>query len=273
MKMKKYLILFPLFFIFGNTISAQVKTQIVAHRGYWNTGGSAENTISALQNAHKAELYGSEFDINMTSDGVLVICHGPAVGTIADVQKASFSEVMKVRLGNGEGVPTLEEYLKSGKRGMKIKSADGPSKNVRVRLVAEVKPDTPQQEEEVVTKLAALVKKIKLQDQISVISFSYNACLLAVKYLPGVSVQYLMGDKTPEELHAVGITGIDYHHSLLLLNPDYIERAHKLGMTVNVWTVNDRNKIDTFVKLGVDYITTDDPMLAKEVMAENERGR
>ena len=62
---------------FGNTLFAQVKTQIIAHRGYWNTEGSAENTISSLENAHKAELYGSEFDINMTSDGVLVVCHGP----------------------------------------------------------------------------------------------------------------------------------------------------------------------------------------------------
>ena len=269
--MKKYIMIMSVLLAFGNTLFAQVKTQIIAHRGYWNTEGSAENTISSLENAHKAELYGSEFDINMTSDGVLVVCHGPAVGNIPDVQKASFSEVMKVKFENGEGVPTLEEYLKAGKKGFKVKMANGSTKHVKVKLVAEVKSAAPEVEEEVIVKLAALVKKMKLQEQISVISFSYNACLLAAKYMPGVSVQYLMGDKTPEELMAAGINGIDYHYSLMLLNPDYVERAHKLGMTVNVWTVSDKAQMDAFVKLGVDYITTDYPALAKEVIEENNK--
>lgn len=258
---------------FNDMSYAQVKTQIVAHRGYWNTEGSYENTISSLENAHKAGLYGSEFDINMTSDGVLVVCHGPAVGNIQDVQKASFSEVMHVKLANGEGVPTLEEYLKAGKKGFKVKGADGSAKNVKLQLVAEVKAAAPQVEEEVIIKLAALVKKLKLQEQISVISFSYNACVLAAKHMPGVLVQYLMGDKTPEELKEAGINGLDYHYSLMLLNSDYIERAHKLGMTVNVWTVNDRAQMDAFVKLGVDYITTDYPELAKEVIEENNKAQ
>lgn len=270
-RMLTFSLIFAALFAFNGPLSAQVKTQIVAHRGYWNTEGSFENTISSLENAHKAGFYGSEFDINMTSDGVLVVCHGPAVGDIPDVQKASFSEVMHVKLSNGEGVPTLEEYLKAGKKGFKVKGADGSSKNVKLQLVAEVKAAAPQVEEEVIIKLASLVKKLKLQEQISIISFSYNACLLAVKYMPGVPVQYLMGDKTPEELNAAGIKGLDYHYSLILLNSDYIERAHKLGMTVNVWTVNDREQMDAFVKLGVDYITTDYPEMAKEVIEENNR--
>ena len=89
--MLTFSLIFAALFAFNGPLSAQVKTQIVAHRGYWNTEGSFENTISSLENAHKAGFYGSEFDINMTSDGVLVVCHGPVVGDIPDVQKASFS--------------------------------------------------------------------------------------------------------------------------------------------------------------------------------------
>ena len=59
-------------------VQAQPKeSAIVAHRGYWNCkeGGYARNSLAALESAQKAGFWGSEFDVNMTSDGELLIFH------------------------------------------------------------------------------------------------------------------------------------------------------------------------------------------------------
>ena len=39
-------------------LAAQAQTQVVAHRGYWNTEGSAQNSLSALMKAAEARVYG-----------------------------------------------------------------------------------------------------------------------------------------------------------------------------------------------------------------------
>ena len=57
--MKKLFILLNLFII-SQLLSAQ--TQIIAHRGFWKTSGSAQNSISALIKADSIAVYGSEMD-------------------------------------------------------------------------------------------------------------------------------------------------------------------------------------------------------------------
>ena len=58
--------------------SAQAqKSQVIAHRGYWKTAGSAQNSITALQKADSIHCYGSEFDVWLTKDNKLVINHDP----------------------------------------------------------------------------------------------------------------------------------------------------------------------------------------------------
>lgn len=239
----------------------QTKTKVVAHRGHWEVEGSAQNSIASLKKSQEVGAYACEFDINMTSDGVLVVCHGPKIGEIADVQKATYAEVMGVTLENGEKVPTLEQFLKVGKK-------------LKMPLVLEIKaPATVEQGKEIVTKVAYLLKKLKVVAQTQIISFSLDVCIEAVKQLPGTMVQYLTGDKTPYELKSMGINGLDYHHSLVMLNPEYIEQAHDLGMVVNVWTVDDPAKIQTFAQLGVDYITTNKPELAKTIIEQVEASK
>lgn len=47
-------------------------------------------------------------------------------------------------------------------------------------------------------------------------------------------------------------------------------RAHELGMSVNVWTVNSAENIQKMIDLGVDCITTNDPLLARELLGDRE---
>ena len=48
------------------TLAAAAQTKIVAHRGYWDCAGSAQNSITSLKLADKIGCYGSEFDVHLT---------------------------------------------------------------------------------------------------------------------------------------------------------------------------------------------------------------
>ena len=220
--------------------AAAQKTQIVAHRGYWDTPNNAQNSITALKTAQQIPVYGSEFDVNMTSDGVMVVSHGPKLESIPDVQKATYKEVKKVRLKNGEKVPTLKQYLKQGKKG-KI-------------------------ENEAVRKSVEMVKRLGLEEQVEFISFSLEACKQLAKLMPECMVQYLNGKIPPKELKEMGIMGLDYNYSNFEQHPEWVKEAHDLGMIVNVWTVNKEEMMQQMIDLGVDYITTDKPETALKLI-------
>ncbi|MBQ2134049.1 MAG: glycerophosphodiester phosphodiesterase [Bacteroidales bacterium] len=234
--------------------AAAQKTQIVAHRGYWDTPNNAQNSITALKTAQQIPVYGSEFDVNMTSDGVMVVSHGPKLESIPDVQKATYKEVKKVRLKNGEKVPTLKQYLKQGKKG-------------NIKLIFELKVHPAGEiENEAVRKSVEMVKKLNLEEQVEFISFSLEACKQLAKLMPECMVQYLNGKIPPKELKEMGIMGLDYNYSNFEQHPEWVKEAHDLGMIVNVWTVNKEEMMQQMIDLGVDYITTDKPETALKLI-------
>ena len=56
-------------------VAAKDNTKVIAHRGYWKTEGSAQNSIRSLERASEIGAYGSEFDVHLTADNVLVVYH------------------------------------------------------------------------------------------------------------------------------------------------------------------------------------------------------
>lgn len=249
--MRKFLIVLLLAI---SVSSAAQNTKVVAHRGYWDTPNNAQNSITALKTAQRIPVYGSEFDVNMTSDGVMVVSHGPKLESIPDVQKATYKEVKKVRLKNGEKVPTLKQYLKQGKKG-------------DIKLIFELKVHPAgEKENEAVRKSVEMVKKLKLEKQVEFISFSLEACRQLAELMPECMVQYLNGKIPPQELKKMGIMGLDYHYSNFEQHPEWVKQAHDLGMIVNVWTVNKEDMMQKMINLNVDYITTDAPETALKLI-------
>ena len=246
MKSLKYLILSAMTFM-AMTVSAQ--SHVIAHRGYWDCAGSAQNSITSLQLADKIGCYGSEFDVHLTSDNVIVIHHDPTVDGI-DIQTSPYKALKKCVLKNGEHIPTLEQYLKAG-QGLKL------------RLILEIKKQKVQSHEDsLVDETVAMVKKFGLEGRTDYISFSGNACERLRKLCPNATITYLNGDWDPQTIKAKGLNGIDYSQKVMGLHPEWIKQCHDLGLTVNVWTVNDLNSIDEFVKAGADFITTNKPVEA-----------
>lgn len=229
------------------TLATAAQTKIVAHRGYWDCAGSAQNSITSLKLADKIGCYGSEFDVHLTKDGVIVVHHDQNVGKI-DIQTSTYKALKKERLKNGEKIPTLEQYLDAGK-------------DLSCKLVLEIKRQMVQSHEDsLVRQCVDMVKSKGLTDRIVWISFSGKACELLHQLLPDAHIQYLLGDWDPKTIKAKGLSGIDYEQKVLALHPEWIKECHDLGLVVNVWTVNDLNTINQFIKAGVDFITTNAPV-------------
>ena len=244
--MKKFLTL-ALCLVASTAVFAQ--TQVIAHRGFHATQNSVRNSLSALKHAQDLGAYGSECDINETKDGVLIVVHGPMHGEYR-VQETDFATLRAKALENGEVLPTLDEYLEQA------------AKNTRTKLIIEIKDhNTPSRETRVVKNILAAVKKYKLVDDVEYIAFRQHVCDELVKYGPkGIKVAYLNGTLTPEYCKDLGYTGIDYNISVMQKNPQWIKQSHDLGLTVNVWTVNDPEQIKWCIEQKVDYITTDNPL-------------
>ena len=230
------------------------QTKVIAHRGYWNCEGSAQNSIASLQKAQGLRIYGSEFDVWMTSDGVLVINHDETIGGLK-IEDTDYAQLKDILLKNGEKLPLLEDYLQQGKKDRKTK------------LILELKPhSSKEKEDKAVAAVVKLVDKYKMKKQTEYISFRLNICKEFVRLNPKTKVAYLSGDLAPKELKALNINGIDYNYTVLQKNKDWIDEAHKLKMTVNVWTVNSEAIMQEMIAAAVDFITTDDPVLCKELI-------
>lgn len=228
--------------------------QVVAHRGFWKTPGSAQNSLRALQLADSIHAYGSEFDLWITADDHIIANHDVTVGDMV-VENSTLAQLQSVPLANGEVRPTLEQYLDA-------------AKPMDTRLIIEIKPhQNKQQEAKLVTRTIAEVAKRGLQQRAEYITFSPEALRRLIAEVPaGTPVYYLSGNMSPDELKAVGAAGADYHISAFRKHPTWIDDLHRLGLKVNVWTVDKPGDLIWCIDRGVDFITTNMPTLARTLI-------
>ncbi len=234
------------------------QTQIVAHRGFWKTDGSAQNSITALRKADSIQVYASEVDIWMSRDGVPIVNHDDSIfynGNKISVQDTDARILQSIQLKNGEYLPTLEEYLKAFKK----------TKNIK--LIIELKKHRSKAQEDLLTKkVLKMVRKMKLENRVEYISFGLNFTTKLIHLNPKAKVYYLNGDLSPRIMKEIGTAGIDYHFSVIQKRPEWVQQAHDLGLKVNVWTVNKPEVIQQMLDLKVDFITTDEPLLVMDMM-------
>ncbi|OLY90777.1 glycerophosphoryl diester phosphodiesterase [Cnuella takakiae] len=232
-----------------------IRNKVIAHRGAFKNTGVAENSVASLQQAIRMGCAGSEFDVHLSSDGVPVISHDPRIGgyTIAETPVAVLTAI---KLSHGEQLPTLETFLKGGLDQNKTK------------LILEIKASSAGKANSILLtqKVVALVEQLQAQAWIDYISFDYDVCKEVMRLAPYAKVAYLNGDKTPEALAAEKFYGLDYHYSVLQKNSSWIADAKKSGITVNVWTVNDKAMMQDLLQQGVDFITTNEPELMLQLV-------
>ena len=231
-----------------------VNTQVIAHRGFWKAEGAAQNSIKALQAAQQAGIYGAEFDIWITADGVAVINHDPHIGG-KEIALTNYDDIKDCTLSNGERLPLLQEYLETGKA------------DPNCKLILEIKPHpSKEMEDRAVEIVANMVAEMDLEAQSEYISFSLYFCKALRARLPQAIITYLNGELSPAEVKAAGLSGLDYNYTVFRNYPHWVKEAQDLGLSVNTWTVNNEALMREMLALGVDFITTDEPLLLKDLI-------
>lgn len=213
---------------------------IIAHRGCWSGDSVPQNSLAAFRKALELNILGTEFDVHQTLDGKLVINHGAAFDS-ATISKTTYEDLCQHRLGNGETIPLLEDFLRTY-----------VAVETNVLLVVDLKS----------CNLEHVIKMLKQYDVLSrvmFVSFSKNYCNQLFKRGLGQVTSYLGGNITPQEALNAGYGGINYSQKVYKAHPEWIDEAKALGLKVGVWTVNDEKNINNYVNDSVivttDYVT------------------
>ncbi|MDO8952397.1 MAG: glycerophosphodiester phosphodiesterase family protein, partial [Draconibacterium sp.] len=234
------------------------ENSVVAHRGAWKKLGLPENSIASLKHAIELQCTGSEFDVRMTADDSLIINHDPHYNNLV-IEESTYEDLLKFKLSNGEKLPTLREYIKAGMEN-----------NTSTRLVCEIKPSEISKErgQIIATKVVQLFKELNAENMVAFISFDYDILTKIVALNPTITTQYLEGNKSPEQVKADRISGLDYHFSVFNNHPEWIENAKENDITLNAWTVNEAADMDWLLANNFDFITTNEPELLFERIAQ-----
>ena len=231
-------------FTFANNV-------VIAHRGAWKQKNLPQNSIASFKEAIALGCTGSEFDVRMTSDEVLIVTHDADYHDL-EVELSTYSELSKYKLPNGEILPTLANFIKTGL-----------SNNDSTGLVCEIKPSKFKERNLIIAeKVVNLVKELKAEKHIlSYISFSYEILRKIQEIDPKAKTQYLDGSKSPAQLKEDGISGLDYLVYKLKIHPEWITSAKEKSLILNAWVANTTEDIDWLLANDFDYLTTDEPEL------------
>ncbi len=236
---------------------------IFAHRGA--SAYAPENTLASFKMAVEQRADAIELDVKLSADGVPVVIHDPttdrttgAPGRVADLPLAALRELDAGRRFDekfsGERIPTLDEVFETV----------GGKLPINVELTNYSTPT-----DDLVERVAAVVKKYNLQDKIIFSSFLPANLETAARLLPdarrGLLASYLWKGREARKQGGQS----DVYHSL---NPFYLDawpglvrRLHRQNKQVFVYTVNNPLVMRMLKAWGVDGIFTDDPLLARRV--------
>lgn len=232
-------------------------SKVIAHRGHWNTDGAAQNSRASLKNAIDLGCYGSETDVWLTTDGKLMVNHDASYNGVT-IKDATSEQCKALKLSNGESMPELSEFLKT--------IAEENWTTDTTRLIIEIKDHGSDELNTQAAQTAVnAVYEADVAARVEYISFSITACAAIHEADRDAKVAYLNGDLSPQDLNDLGIAGLDYTLNSYTAHPTWISEAQELGMETNVWTIDSSDQITRCNTMGIDYITTNNPVEALRI--------
>lgn len=236
--------------------------RVIAHRGASST--HHENTLDAFQAAVEHGAHGIELDVRLSADDVLIVHHDAHLADGTLVRDLTVDEMP-------DWLPTLGEALDV---------AGDLWVNVEIKNV----PDEPDYDDNhlISVAVAGLIAASLAQptvgtgefpaaaDRFMVSSFNVDSVNRIRELDPGIPLALLVwGQADPASLIgravAHGFQAIHPHD--ILVDRSFVARAADAGLQVNVWTVDDPDRILELAEFGVDGIITNEPDKAVELLA------
>jgi glycerophosphoryl diester phosphodiesterase len=232
-----------------------------AHRG--GASEAPENTMPAFEHAVRLGYRYLETDVHVTADGELLAFHDDRLDRVTDATGAlaelPWSHVREALVDGREPIPRFEDLV-----------AAWPD----VRINVDPKHD------EAVEPLAEVLRRTGAVDRVCVGAFS-DRRLERLRALVGPGLCTSMGPRQVARLVSVsrrlpGVGGLrapcvqipPRQGRMPLVTERLVATAHRLGIQVHVWTIDDRAEMERLLDLGVDGIMTDRPQVLKDVLVE-----
>ncbi len=243
-------------------------TIAMAHRGFSLEG--LENSMAAFEAAVNLGYRYVETDTHATSDGVAVALHDPTLERVTDssgrIAELPWRTVTQARIGGREPIPRLDELLHAW-----------PSLrlNIDIKSVGAIEPTV------------AAIERAAAHDRVCIGSFSDHrrrevlrrlskpvarsaSQLAGVGFRIGSAVPAGLGQRLVERsLRSIDALQVPaQRYGLPVVTPSSVAAAHRAGMVVHVWTVNDIAEMNALLDMGVDGLITDRADLLKDVLIE-----
>lgn len=247
----------------GSELSEEllIETEITAHRGSSVT--APENTIPAIEKAMEEMADSVEIDVQMTSDGVIVLGHDASLKRVAGVNRCiasmTFAQLEQLDVGSwfsksyeGTRIPALSEVLElcSQKIGL----------NIEIKYVGK--------NSELPEKTAEMIKAYGMENQCVVTSTNLPYLRRVKAVLPEVRTGYIISAAYGNFYSSEDIDFISIRSGFV--TSALMQNAHEQGKAVYAWTVNSKSELERLTLLGVDGIITDRPVLAREIVYREE---
>ncbi len=262
---------------------------------YAHQGGAWEgpsSTLHAIRSALDAGATGIELDVHATADGELVVCHDASVdrttagtGQIAELTAAELRTMDNAYWwAHGADVsPGLppDRYPFRGRAPYDPRFGIALLEEVLeefagVVLNLDIKQTAPAVEpyEE---RLAAMLRRFGRVDDVIVASFIDSATDGFSSFAPEVPTsagtmavagfyQAVRAEEQPPPMRHVALQVPATYGDVTLVDEEFVEVAHRQGLAVHVWTIEEESEMEHLCGLGVDGIITDRPSALVEVL-------
>ena len=222
---------------------------VVAHRGA-SAANPPGNTIAAFAEAVAQGADWVELDVHLTADGEIVVHHDPVLADGRVLGELSAADLPDV-------IPTLAEVL----------AACSP-----LAVNVEIKPDgVDALRSSLIAKVVELLQSEAPSRDFLVTSFDHDICdqVRALDATLPTGLLNAHGDSLQADLDRAGSAGhVAINPWFGLVTKEFVDRAHALGIAVNVWTVDEPEQMRALADMGVDAIITNVPSLCREVLSE-----
>ncbi|MFD5030603.1 glycerophosphodiester phosphodiesterase [Streptomyces sp. NPDC058405] len=221
-----------------------------AHRG--GAADGLENTAAAFRRAAGLGYRYFETDVHTTADGRLVAFHDATLDRVTDargrIHDLPWDEVRRARVAGSEPLPLFEDLLEE---------FPGARWNVDVKAAPAVLP------------LIDLIRRTDSWDRVCVGSFSEARLTRAVRLAgPRLATSYGVRGVLGLRLRSYGIPAPvrpgavcaqvpETRSGIRVVDERFVRMAHARGLQVHVWTVNEADRMEALLDLGVDGIMTD----------------
>jgi len=244
-------------FWFAASVGGTDQVEVIAHRGA--SAAAPENTMAAFTRAIADGADWVELDVQEDAEGTVVVQHDKdfmkSAGNPLKIWDATRSDLRDIDIGSffdpaftQERVPDLRQVLQLAKG--------------KVGVLIELKYYG--HDEDLEARVIDLVEETGMERDIMVMSLKYDGvrktAALRPEWTYGLLATVSMGDPTRLDVDFLAVNTAAASSRL-------IRNAHRRGMKVYVWTINDPVQMSVMISRGADGLITDEPALARQVIA------